>query len=429
MSPRPLGRPRPMFASCAQGAEPHLAEELARLGGVAVEPAHLGVYFTASDEVMWRVSCYSRLANRVLIPIAEFYAPTREALYEGARRVRWDWWVHTTQTVAVDATSVDSALAHTHFISQVVKDALVDSMRDRFGERPSVDPADADLPINARLNGDHCTLSLDASGERLHRRGYREEGGAAPLKETLAALLTHMAGWRPEEPLVDLCCGSGTIVIEGAARLGRVPPNLHRAEEGRLAFTRWRSHSPDRFAAWLARAPRPALDPAAAPRVWGSDISRRQVERARLNAERAGVAALCEWRVGDLRAVAAEAAAWARPLVEARGPLAEGERAGLVLLNPPYGERLEVREGLVGFYRDLGAALKEHFAGFEAWLIVEEDSPWREIGLKPSSRTPVRNGALRCLLVSFPLRAREAREAQAGEQAGELAGELAGGEG
>lgn len=403
MSPRPLGRPRPMFASCAQGAEPYLAEELKRLGGERVEPAHLGVYFTASDEVMWRVNAYSRLANRVLIPIAEFPAPTREALYEGARRVRWDWWVHTTQTVAVDSTSVGSALSHTHFISQVVKDALVDSMRDRFGERPSVDPLNADLPINARLNNDHCTLSLDASGERLHRRGYRDEGGSAPLKETLAAQLIYMAGWRVEEPLIDLTCGSGTIITEAAQRAARIPPNLHRAEEGGFAFTRWRSHTPDRFAEWLRRAPRPEPLPA---HLWGSDINRRQVARARVNAERAGVAGLCEWREGDLRGLAAEAAEWARPFVEARGERAEGERAGLLLMNPPYGERMEVRDGLVEFYRDLGATLKAHFPGYEAWMIVEESSPWREVGLKPATRVPVRNGALSCLLVSFPLRAR-----------------------
>jgi putative N6-adenine-specific DNA methylase len=399
------------------------------LGITEVEPAYLGVYATLSEEQLWRVNTYARLANRVLIPIAEFMASTRGELYEGVKRVRWDWWVHTSQTISVDASSAMSELSHTHFIAQVVKDGVVDQLRERFEERPSVDTRSPDLPINARLHENLCTLSLDASGARLHRRGYRQEAGEAPLKETLASLLNHLAGWRPHEPLIDLTCGSGTLIIEAALRGARRPPNFKRAEASLkphealaqledfgpepFAFSRWLSHTPLRFSEWLERAPRPEPLPI---HVWGSDMSKRQVARARRNAERAGVSELCVWREGDFRVVAPEASAWAREVVASRRASAkeaqkegqkEGqqatERLGVLLMNPPYGERLGDKKELVRFYRDLGATLKEHFKGFEAWMIVEEGSPWKEVGLKPASRLPLKNGALSCLLVQLPL--------------------------
>lgn len=407
MSPRPLGRPRPAFITCTGGAEPHLAEELKRLGAQEIEPSYLGVHCVLSEELIWRVNAYSRLGNRVLIPIAEFEARDRHALYEAVKRVRWDWWIHTSQTIAVDASSVNSEMSHTHFIAQVVKDGVVDQLRERFEERPSVDTEDPDLPINARLFEDICTLSLDASGGRLHKRGYRQEAGRAPLKETLAALLNHHAGWRPHEPLIDLTCGSGTIVIEAALRAARLPPNWTRATLGSApgGFTvcRWRGHVDARYQEWLSRSPRATpLDCA----LWGSDINNKQVQRATDNAERAGVSERCHWVHGDLRDLGPKAASWGRERREAlcvQGGLQGEERVGLVLMNPPYGERLGSAEELEGFYRALGSTLKHHFTGYEAWLIVEEGSPWRSIGLKVKTRLPVRNGALKCLLIQLPL--------------------------
>ena len=414
MSPRPLGRPRPAFITCSGGAEPHLAEELTRLGAQEVEVSHLGVHCVLSEELIWRVNAYSRLGNRVLIPIAEFEATDRGALYEAVKKVRWDWWVHTSQTIAVDASSVNSQMNHTHFIAQVVKDGVVDQLRERFDERPSVDTADPDLPINARLFEDICTLSLDASGGRLHRRGYRQDAGQAPLKETLASLLNHHAGWRPDEPLIDLTCGSGTIIIEAALRAARRPPNWARATlgagPGGFTVCRWRSHVQSRYEAWLERSPQPSPLPCA---LWGSDLSKRQIMRSTENAERAGVAELCHWTRGDLNELAPQAAAWGRARRKELSATNANQgsnqhlntegRLGVVLMNPPYGERLGTAEELEGFYRALGSTLKHQFAGFEAWLIVEEGSPWKSIGLKVQSKLPVRNGALKCLLIQVPL--------------------------
>lgn len=407
MSPRPLGRPRPAFVTCSGGAEPHLATELQRLGATDVETSFLGVHCLLSEELIWRVNAYSRLANRVLIPIAEFIAKDRKELYEAVKKIRWDWWIHTSQTIAVDASSVGSEMNHTHFIAQVVKDGVVDQLRDRFEERPSVDTTDPDLPINARFFQDVCTLSIDASGGRLHRRGYRQDAGRAPLKETLASLLNHHANWRPDEPLIDLTCGSGTIVIEAALRAARIPPNWVRAElkgePGGFTVCRWRSHVAERYDAWLAHSPRPHSLPCA---LWGSDIHEKQITRAISNAQRAGVDQLCHWKHGDLTDLGPQAASWARTRqTELKGEEAQqiSERLGIVLMNPPYGERLGSHEALEEFYRKLGTTLKHHFKGFEAWLIVEEESAWKSIGLKVKQRLPIRNGALKCLLIQIPL--------------------------
>lgn len=414
MSTRPLSRPRPLYATCDAGAEEQLAAELNKLRCDQVEVAHRGVYFWGDESTLWRVNIYSRLANRVLIPLTEFSARTREELYAECKKVRWDWWVHTSQTIAVDASSHESELSHTHFISQVVKDAVVDQLRERFEERPSVDARDPDLPINARIAHNTCTLSLDASGQRLHRRGYRIEGGPAPIKETLASLLNHLAGWRPDEPMIDLTCGSGTLLIEAALRAQMTPPGWWRASRDEFAFQRWRSHSRFRFDEWQSNASRPK--PLSA-HFWGSDLDARQVKRARGNSTRAGVESMIHWEVGDLRTSAERAANWLRSLEKRQGSPRSNRRA-VILMNLPYGQRLNVSESdrddepvdesgrdeaTVELFLDLGAQLRQHFGGCEAWLLVGEKSPWREVRMKAQQQRSLRNGRLPVKLVQIPL--------------------------
>lgn len=403
MSPKTLGRPRPLYATCDSGGESALAQELSKLRCEQVEPSHRGVYFWGGEEAIWRVNIYSRLANRVLIPLVEFPTSDRSSLYEACKKVRWDWWVHTSQTISVDASSHKSELQHTHFISQVVKDAVVDSMRERYEERPSVDTFNPDLPINARISNNICTLSLDTSGARLHRRGYRQDGGPAPLKETLASLLNHLVKWTPNEPLIDLTCGSGTLLIEAALRARMYPAGLSRLEGEGYTFQRWRSHSELKFKEWLSKSPKPAGYPAA---FWGSDIDPKQVKRARANAERAGVEDQVHWTVGDLNDTASQASAWLerRQPKEILGEINGIDRRAVLIMNLPYGERLRREpEEAVKFFRDLGAQLKSHFSGCEAWLLVSEDSPWRHIGLKPSQHTSLTNGPISVRFVQFKL--------------------------
>ena len=424
MSFRPLSRPRPLYATCDSGAEELLASELVKLRCDQVEVAHRGVYFWGDQEALWRVNIYSRLANRVLIPLTEFPASNREELYAECKKIRWDWWVHTSQTIAVDASSHQSELSHTHFISQVVKDAVVDQLRERFSERPSVDARDPDLPINARISHNICTLSLDASGQRLHRRGYRIEGGPAPIKETLGSLLNHIAGWRPDEPIIDLTCGSGTLIIEAALRAQMTPPGWWRASRDAFAFQRWRSHSSHRFEEWRASASRPEGFPA---RFWGSDLDARQVKRARSNSARAGVESMIHWEVGDLSDQAPRAAQWLRAAESRGAPTPKSGRRALILMNLPYGQRLngeapedergdergdvhdlaEAQAKHAELFLKLGAQLREHFSGCEAWLLVGEGSPWKEVRMKVERQVSLRNGRLPVKLVQIPLYARK----------------------
>lgn len=405
MSPRPLGRPRPLYITCDAGGEEQLAIELSKLRCDGIEPSHRGVQVWGTEETLWRINLFSRLANRVLIPLAEFEASSREELYQGCKRIRWDWWVHTSQTIAVDASSHQSEMQHTHFIAQVVKDGVVDSMRDRFGERPSVDAANPDLPINARISDNMCTISLDASGTRLHRRGYRTEGGLAPLKETLASLLNHLSGWRPHEPMIDLTCGSGTILIEAALRASMKPLGIARLEEEGFAFQRWRSHAPQRFDSWRESLPTPPAFPA---HFWGSDLDRKQMGKARQNMERVGFDLPIHWELGSIEEASPRAAEWLLKL-ELDESLDRGrDRRAMLIMNVPYGHRLDLdaqEEGSArAFFRDLGRQLKTHFSGCEAWLLVGTGSPWREIGLKPSAQIELRNGSIPVKFVQFLIR-------------------------
>ena len=402
MSPRTLGRPRPLYATCDAGGEEALATELRKLRCQEVEPAHRGVYFWGGEEEVWKVNLYSRLANRVLLPLSSFPAEDRHALYDACKKIRWDWWVHTSQTIAVDASSHRSMMNHTHFIAQVVKDAVVDSMRERFDERPSVDAKQPDLPINARISDNICTISLDTSGARLHRRSYRQDGGIAPMKETLASLLNHLIAWRPHEPIIDLTCGSGTILLEAALRAQMIPVGSLRLEADGFAFQAWRSHSQTKFDTWWTN--RPQSKPFAA-HFWGSDISRKQISRAQANASRAGVAEHIHFTVGEFNQSAQEAAQWLENRLNSDLPQ-KGQKArkAVLLMNLPYGERLESHpEEAVKLFRDLGQQLKAHFQGCEAWLLVADDSPWREVGLKPKKQIQLKNGGIPVRLVQFPL--------------------------
>lgn len=398
MSPRPLGRPRPLYATCDAGGEEALAQELVKLKCEEVSPAHRGVFFWGGEETLWRVNIYSRLANRILIPLAEFPAGDRKALYEACKKIRWDWWVHSSQTIAVDASSHKSAMQHTHFIAQVVKDAVVDSMRERFEERPSVDTQNPDLPINARISENLCTISLDASGARLHRRSYRLDGGPAPIKETLASLLNHLIAWRPNEPMIDLTCGSGTILIEAALRAQMKAVNAQRLSQEGFAFQRWRSHAKLKFESWLSKAPQSKSFPA---HFWGSDINRRQIARAIDNTANASLPnGLIHWQRADLN----EGAVLAKQWLDNLNLDDNRKRKAVLLMNLPYGERLKNEDQvMVKLFRDLGAQLKELFSGCEAWLLVSDDSPWREIGLKPKAQIALRNGAISVKLVQFEL--------------------------
>ena len=277
-----------LFATAPKGIEPLLADELTALGAAAVKPTRAGVFFEAPLPVAYRICLWSRLASRVIMRLTEVDATSSDKLYAGVRdAVRWSDHLEARGTLAVDFTSHASEQVHTRYGAQRVKDAIVDQFRDAFGERPSVDVEQPDVRVNVFLENGVATLGIDLSGESLHRRGYREEGGRAPLKENLAAAVLTRAQIRRDAPLVDPMCGSATLLIEGASMLADIAPGLGRDYFG---FVRWRGHDAAVWEALLSEArERREAGLNGLPPIVGFEPDGRTVAMARENVNNAGL--------------------------------------------------------------------------------------------------------------------------------------------
>lgn len=375
------------FATITKNLEPLLVEELEALGMRGVKQTGSGAYFEGELEDAYRVCLWSRLANAVLMPLATFEAPTPEALYAGARRIHWDEHMSVDGTLAVDFTSSSSQITHTHYGALRVKDAVVDQFRDAFGARPSVDLEDPDLRINVHVRRDQATVSVDLSGARLHRRGWRVDRGEAPLKENLAAAILWRAGW-PEiaargGSLLDPMCGSGTFPIEGWMMAADIAPGLDRPAG--FGFESWPGHDARAWQALLeeARERREAGLARDLPTIVGYDKDHEIVRVARKNAKACGGAPYIRLQQREIR--------------EVRPP---GE-PGLVVVNPPYGERLDDREYALQVHRRLGDTLIEHFFGWKLSLLTADRELGFALPLRATKRYTVYNGPLECVLLHF----------------------------
>ena len=389
---------RNYFATCAKGLEYLLRDELRALG-IDAHEALAGVRFSGTLRAGYQACLESRLASRILMPLAEFDATDADTLYAGVQQIGWSDHLAADGTLAVDAVSVVSALTHTQFIAQRVKDAVVDQLRDATGTRPGVDLQRPSIRLNIRLYRDRATLSLDLSGAPLHRRGWRIGQGDAPIKENLAAAMLLRGGW-PEVfaaggALVDPMCGSATLLIEGALMAAGAAPGLQRDYFG---FLGWRGHDATLWASLVdAARQRAETGLRALPQVFfGYDHDPRVLNEAKRNAQAAGVAGFVQL---------------ARQEIEHLHRPAEATLPGLVLCNPPYGERLGEREALPALYRQLGTRLRSEFNGWHAAIITSDDELGHALGLRAKKRYVVYNGALECRLMTFDLAAEEpARE-------------------
>jgi 23S rRNA G2445 N2-methylase RlmL len=378
------------FATCARGTEGPLRSELAAIKLKHLRGDHGGVAFGGDLEAGMKACLHSRVAMRVLVELARFPAPDADALYEGARAVDWTEWLTSRTTLAVESTLRDSALTHSGFTSLKVKDAVVDVLRDKLGERPDVDPKDPDVSIVLHLARDEAILSLDLAGEPLHRRGYRAITAVAPLKESLAAAVLALGGVDPARPFLDPMCGSGTLAIEHALRARRIAPGIDRA----FSFQRWPRYRGGWQSIWdrlKAEARAGQLTHAPAPIV-ASDYHPKAIEAAQACAQAAGVAA-------DLRIEKADARK-AEPFAE----------HGTLCTNPPYGERIAGEQGgrsrslqLGGLYRGFAEAL-ERFHGWDAVLLSGSPLLERELKRKPEISHKLWNGPLEIKLLKYRLR-------------------------
>lgn len=382
------------FASCPKGLEYLLRDELIALGAEDVHETLAGVRFSGNLETAYRACLWSRLASRILLPVAEFDAASDEALYAGVQSIDWAQHIAPNATMAVDANTAQSKLAHSQFLAQRVKDAVVDQFRERGDVRPNVDTEEPDVRINVRLRRDRATVSIDLAGSPLHRRGWRQTQGEAPLKENLAAAMLLRADWPAVYTqgggLLDPMCGSGTLLIEGALMVADVAPGLRRSYYG---FLGWKQHDIALWRSLLDEANRRAEAglPVLRSCFFGSDADSRMVQTAKRNAQEAGIAGFLTLDRHDMQHV--------------RPP--SGMTQGLVITNPPYGERLGERESMPKLYRALGETLRDHFTGWHAAVLAGDAELGRATTLRAERKYALYNGALETVLLTFELHPRD----------------------
>ena len=364
-------------ATTSLGLEPLLETELRQLGAKKVRRIPGGVAFLGNRHLMMLACLELRTAHRVRWQLSRFRCRDADDLYRGVAALRWADLVPPHLTLAVDGFARNShTLRDGRFVALRTKDAICDTVRAKHGERPSVDVRDPDVRIHMRVVGEDAVCSLDAGGGSLHARGYRTEQGSAPLRETLAAAIIHRTGWRGERPLIDPFCGSGTLLIEAALMAQRIAPGLVR--DRRFGFERWPGHRKERWDSLLDKAEERILDPPRAG-LWGSDLAPHAIAKARANAARAQQQDIITFAKHDARKLS-------NPATNA-GP-------GILVANPPYGERMGDSRTLNELFRRFGAQLRGQFRGWDLWILLTEVSHRKALGLPLIRTWPFKNGAL-----------------------------------
>ena len=384
-----------LFATTARGFEELLKSELTELGAQDAKVAQGGVHYWADDETLYRTLLWSRLSSRILLPIVQAKVFSDLDLYSAVVGVNWLDYFDEKVHFFVDFNGTNQEIRHTQFGAMRVKDGIVDYFERHGRARPNVDKEQPDIRIHAYLNRDDMVLSLDLSGDALHMRGYREDTGKAPLRETLAAAIVLRSGWQRGTPLVDPMCGSGTLLIEAAQMEAQIAPQLYRLHWG---FDFWQGHNQ---AAW-EKVKEEALALAEAekqrenlPHFYGFDLDHRVLQKAKQNAKNAGVAYLMQWQQGDVAAI--------------KNP--SPNVAGTVICNPPYGERLGATPALIALYSVFGQRLKQQFAGWNASIFSGEPSLLDCLRLRSHRQFKAKNGPLDCVQKNYQIAERAEQSA------------------
>jgi putative N6-adenine-specific DNA methylase len=368
------------FASCPRGLETLLAEDLTAAGVKDLKQIPGGVHFVAEWPTCYAANLHSRIATRILWRVAHGRYTKEDDIYTLALDCPWPQWFKAEQTIRVDVTAVKSPLKSLDFITLRIKDAVCDRFRADTGKRPSVDTREPEVRVHGFITVDECTLYIDTSGAPLYQRGLRQKTVEAPLKENVAAGILRLSGWQPGTPLLDPMCGSGTFLVEAAQMALNIAPGAGRG----FGFQNLKNFQLD---AWkdLLDAAMDAEKPAAKAQIYGSDISPVSVRAALANLDRAGLLPAVTLSTGDLLEIAAPAP------------------SGIMVSNPPYGERLSEQDELAAFYPPLGSALKRNFAGWNCYLLTADLRLPKLMRLTPSKKTPLYNGAIECRLFEFKM--------------------------
>ena len=362
-----------LIAKTFMGLEPVLAKELTQLGANNVQIGRRMVSFTGDKEMMYRANFQLHTAIRILKPIRHFKAKSADDVYEEIKKIDWNQYLAPEKTFAVDSVVFSEEFRHSKFVAYKVKDAIVDYFREQTGKRPNISVANPDLRLNIHVAEDQCTLSLDSSGESLHRRGYRQEAVEAPLNEVLAAGMIMMTGWQGDTDFIDPMCGSGTLLIEAALIAHNMAPGLFRKE---YAFEKWPDFDADLFDRIYNDCEEHEKEDIKC-HFYGYDIDPKAVNTARHNVQAAGLSASITIEQQDFK------------------DFKQPKEKSIMVTNPPYGERISTPD-LLGTYKMIGERLKHEFTGNDAWVLSYREECFDQIGLKPSIKIPLYNGSLEC---------------------------------
>ncbi len=360
-----------MIAKTFMGLEPTLAKELTQLGANDVQIGRRMVSFTGDKAMMYRANFALRTAIRILKPIKHFKADSADAVYDEVKKIDLSQYLTLDKTFSVDSVVFSDEFRHSKFVAYKVKDAIVDQFRENTGKRPNISVANPDIRLNMHIADNQCTLSLDSSGESLHRRGYRQESVEAPLNEVLAAGMILMTGWQGDTDFIDPMCGSGTILVEAALIARNMAPGLFRKE---YAFEKWADFDRDLFDDIYNDD---SQEREFNHHIYGYDIDIKAVNTARLNVKAAGLTA-------DITIEEADFKNFTQP-----------KNKSLLVTNPPYGERISTPD-LLGTYKMIGERFKHQLLGCDAWVLSYREECFEAIGLKPSIKIPLYNGSLEC---------------------------------
>lgn len=369
-----------LVAKTLVGLEELLAQEISSAGGTNIQILNRAVSFEGDLETIYRANYTCRTALRILKVIGAYRAGNEHELYQRILGIDWSGYITDEQTFAVDAFVSNSQMTNSHYVSLKVKDAVVDQFRRRSGIRPSIDLENPDLRINVHLAGDRCTISIDSSGESLHKRGYRQWQGEAPINEVLAAGMIMLTGWNGQTRFYDPMCGSGTLLIEAAMIARNIPAGYYRKT---FSFMQWKDFDKNLWLKIKDEADRKILE--TLPLITGADSSQRTLSIAAHN--------IAEARLEQI--ITLEKTAFEE------SPKPE-ENEGIIVTNPPYGERLE-KDDLNGFYKMIGDVLKKTYTGWDAWLITSDYNALKSVGLRTSKKIKLYNGPLECRFVKYEM--------------------------
>lgn len=368
-----------MTAKTLFGLEDILVEELSKLGASNIVKGTRMVQFTGNTTLLYKANIACRTAIKILIPIHHFKANNENVLYDAVKKIDWSTWIQPNKTFAIDATIASDYFNHSKYIALKTKDAIVDQCREKFGTRPNIELQSPDIRLHIHIHQDDCTISLDSSGASLHQRGYRKATNIAPINEVLAAGILLLSGWHGQCHFLDPMCGSGTILIEAAMIALNIPANCNRTE---FAFERWEDYDNQLFETVLEecmqqRKPFPYS-------IQGFDIDISSVHKAKNNIENANLSDVISADMNDF--------------FDSQ-KTQDGELH--LLFNPPYDERIGIKT--TEFYEDIGNTLKHHYAGTHAWMLTGNLEALKYVGLKPSRKIKVFNGAIEARLLNYEM--------------------------